>query len=182
MPGGSATSRKWIAGALHAGRAAAFLTIAVGLNGALAAVLPRDQSVYVYLLAVIVVSALSSVFIGMLTAVAGVLVYGWMTAPGHIPSAPVIVTFIMASLVTIATRAAIRVKRPAIALPVEPPLLPPIERPAPVEYVVDDERVNQLNAELAVAREKLEKEARVRTDAAAAARQRENDLENQIEA
>ncbi len=182
MAGRSASSRKWIAGALHAGRAAAFLTIAVGLNGALAAILPRDQSIYVYLLVVIVVSALSNVFISLLTAVAAVAVYGWMTAPGHLPSAPVIVAFVMAALVTMATRAAIQIKRPAIAVPVEPPLLPPHERPAAVEYVVDDERVKQLTDQLEAARQMLERESRSRAEAAASARQRENDLENQIEA
>ena len=52
MPARSAVSRKWIAGGLHAARAAALLTIATGVNGTLAAIWPHYEPIYAYLAAV----------------------------------------------------------------------------------------------------------------------------------
>src|SRR6185436_3630373 len=86
MPTRSARSRKWIAGALHIGRAAALLTIATGVNGTLAAIWPHYEPIYAYLLAVVIVAFLSSAILGVTAAVAAVILYDWMFSPVHIVS------------------------------------------------------------------------------------------------
>src|SRR6476469_7499388 len=81
MQGRSAQSRKWIAGALNAARAAALLTIATGVNGTLAAIWPHYEPIYAYLGAVVIVAFLSSAILGATAAVAAVILYDWMFAP-----------------------------------------------------------------------------------------------------
>src|SRR6476469_1913906 len=136
MQGRSAQSRKWIAGALNAARAAALLTIATGVNGTLSAVWPHYQPIYVYLVAVVVVAFLSSALVGITAAVAAVILYDWMFSPVRfIPSTSILIPIAVAVLVALATRAAVALRqRPVLAVPpAEPPLLPSIDRPEPVQ-------------------------------------------------
>jgi len=190
MPGRSAQTRKWIAGALHAARAAAFLTIATGVNGTLSAVWPHYEPIYAYLAAVVIVAFLSSALLGITAAVAAVILYDWMFSPVRfVPSVSIAVPITVAVLVAIATRAAVAIRqRPALPVPVsEPPLLPAIDHPAPVrgtrplDAIVDDERVAALTQQLTMARSKYEDESRARADTEAAARAREADLERERE-
>ena len=194
MPGKSAQSRKWIAGALHAARAAAFLTIATGVNGTLAAVWPHYQPIYVYLIAVVVVAFLSSALVGVTAAVAAVILYDWMFSPVRfIPSTSILIPIAVAVLVALATRAAVALRqRPVLAVPPsEPPLLPLLDRDEPLQQqvprtmpldaIVDDERVAALTQQLSIARSKFEDESRARADAEAAARARQAELERELE-
>lgn len=190
MPGRSAQSRKWIAGALHAARAAAFLTIATGVNGTLSAVWPRYEPIYAYLVAVVVVAFLSSALLGITAAVAAVILYDWMFSPVRfVPSTSILIPMAIAVLVALATRAAVALRqRRALAVPAtEPPLLPSIDRPEPLQRtmpldaIVDDERVAALTQQLSMARSKFEDESRARADAEAAARAREAELERELE-
>lgn len=190
MPGRSARSRKWIAGALHAGRAAAFLTIATGVNGTLAALWPRYEPIYVYLVAVVIIAALTSALLGLTSAVAAVVLYDWMFAPVRIvPSLSIAIPFTVAVLVAISTRAMMQVqRRAALAVPAEPPLLPAIDHPAPVDrpspaidVVAGDDRSAGLEQQLATARSQVQSEVRLRADAGVAARARETALEKEIE-
>lgn len=190
MPGKSAQTRRWIAGALHAARAAAFLTIATGVNGTLSAVWPHYEPIYAYLAAVVVVAFLSSALMGITAAVAAVILYDWMFAPVRVvPSMSILIPIVVAVLVAMATRAAVALReRPALAVPpAEPPLLPPIDRPEPVQRtmpldaIVDDERVAALTQQLTIARSKFEDESRARAEIEAAARAREAELAREIE-
>ena len=190
MPGKSAQTRKWIAGALNAARAAALLTIATGVNGTLSAVWPHYQPIYVYLVAVVVVAFLSSALVGITAAVAAVILYDWMFSPVRfVPSTSILIPVAVAVLLALAARAAVALRqRPALAVPAaEPPLLPsiersePVQRTMPLDAIVDDERVAALTQQLSIARSKFEDESRARADAEAAARARQAELERELE-
>jgi CheY-like chemotaxis protein len=190
MPGRSAQSRKWVAGALHAARAAAFLTIATGVNGTLSAVWPHYEPIYAYLAAVVVVAFLSSALLGITAAVAAVILYDWMFSPVHVvPSMSIAMPMAVAVLIAIATRAAVAIReRPALAPPVsEPPLLPvidpfvPVPRTMPLDVRIDDERVASLTQQLSIARSRFEDEARSRSEREAAAQARQEELEREVE-
>lgn len=190
MPGRSAQSRKWVAGALHAARAAAFLTIATGVNGTLSAVWPHYEPIYAYLAAVVVVAFLSSALLGITAAVAAVILYDWMFSPVHVvPSMSIALPMAVAVLVAITTRAAVAIReRPVLAAPVsEPPLLPvidpfaPVPRTMPLDVRIDDERVAALTQQLSIARSRFEDEARARSEREAAAQARQAELEHEVE-
>jgi CheY-like chemotaxis protein len=199
MPARSATARRWIAGALHAGLAAAFLTIATGVNGTLAAIWPHYEPIYVYLVAVVVVAALSSALLGVTAAIAAVIVYDWMFAPVRVvPSMSIAIPFAVAVIIAIVTRAAVpMLRRPALPVSVEPPLLPPIDRPAAVDrppavdvFVETEEReikklreqIATLRAQADTMRAQAENETRVYEEASTAALMREAELHREIEA
>lgn len=190
MPGRSAQSRKWMAGALHAARAAAFLTIATGVNGTLSAVWPHYEPIYAYLAAVVIVAFLSSALLGITAAVAAVILYDWMFSPVRVvPSMSIAMPMAIAVLVAIATRAAVAIReRPALPVPAsEPPLLPlidpgaPVQRTMPLDVKIDDERVAMLTQQLSIARSKFEDETRARSETEAAARARQTELEQEVE-
>ncbi|HEY3053771.1 MAG TPA: response regulator [Thermoanaerobaculia bacterium] len=199
MPEKSATSRKWRAGLLRAGQAAAILTLATGVNGTLAAMFPRYEPIYVYLIAITLVAWLSSALLGVTAAVVAVIVYDWMFAPVRVvPSMSFVIPLTIAVATAIAARAirAPLAQRPILPQPSPPPLLPAIDHggqaPSPVEEdrrgayppqaVVQDERVPELEAQLARARSQAENEARLRNEASAAAKAREVAFANEIEA
>src|SRR5712691_11272477 len=165
MPARSATSRKWFAGARLVGQAAAVLTLATGVNLTLAAMFPHYEPIYVYLIAVTAVAWLSSALLGVTTAVVAVVLYDWMFAPVRVvPSMSFIIPLTIAVATAIATRA-IRVplaQRPILPKPETPALLPAVE---PVR--TEDNRIPELEAQLAEAR--------------SAARARESVFVNEIE-
>ena len=110
--------RRWVAGALRAARAAAFLTLATGVNGTIAALQPRYEPIYVYLAAVVIVAWLGSVLLGVTTAIAAVILYDTMFAPAHAgPSWSSAVPFVVAIGAAVVTRLA--------RVPLEKPRLPP---------------------------------------------------------
>jgi CheY-like chemotaxis protein len=185
MPAKSATSRKWTTGALRAGQAVAILTLATGVNGTLAAMFPHYEPIYVYLIAVTAVAWLSSALLGVTAAVAAVVLYDWMFAPVRIvPSMSFVIPLTIAVATAIATRAirAPLAQRPILPTPPSPPLLPAVDRPAAVDtVVVQDERIPELQAELARARSLAENEARLRNEANAAAKARDVAFAKEIE-
>jgi len=166
MPARSATSRKWRAGALPAGRAAAFLTLVTGVNLVLAVFYPRYEPIYVYLISVVVIAWLGSALIGVTAAVAAAIVYDWMFSPVHVvPSVSFAIPVTIAVAVAIATRAA-RIplqQRPALAEPVKTPLLPVAEQPVRVDVIVDETRVRELEDQVAGLKRQLV-DARFRAD------------------
>ena len=199
MPARSAKARRWIAGVLHAGRAAAFLTIATGVNGTLAAISPHYEPIYAYLVAVAVVAALSSALLGVTTAIAAVIAYDWMFAPVRVvPSMSIAIPFAVAVIIAIVTRAAVpMLRRQALPVSVEPPLLPPIDRPAAVDrppavdvFVETEQRetgklreqIATLRAQADTMRAQAENEARVQEEVSTAALMREAELHREIEA
>lgn len=188
-----------MAGALHAGRAAAFLTIATGVNGTLAAIWPHYEPIYVYLVAVVVVAALSSALLGVTAAIAAVIVYDWMFAPVRVvPSMSIAIPFAVAVIIAIVTRAAVpMLRRAALPVSVEPPLLPPIDRPAAVDrppavdvfVETEDREIKKLREQIATLRAQADtmraqtgNEARVHEEASTAALMREAELHREIEA
>ena len=184
----SAMSRKWRAGVLHAGRAAAFLTIVTGVNSVLSAMYPRYEPIYAYLVAVIVVAWTTSALLGITAAVAAAILYDWIFSPVRIvPSMSRAIPLTTGVAIAIATRAARMPprERPVLApLPVEPPQLPP----APAETIVDDTRVRELEGQIALLRQKLAEaqaragdEERARAEQRVAAESREAQLANEIE-
>ncbi len=106
MPIESARSRKWwVSRALQAGRAAAFLTLATGLNGAIAVYAPRYEPIYVYLVSIAIVAWLGSMLLGLTAAVAAVVLYDWLFSPVRVvPSVSAIVPLSIAVAVAIGTR------------------------------------------------------------------------------
>lgn len=177
MPARSATSRKWRAAAVHAARAAAFLSIATGVNSVLTAMYPRYEPVYAYLVAVLVVAWMSSALLGVTTAVAAAILYDWMFAPVRVvPSMSFAIPLTIAVAIAIATRAArLPLERPMLAEAVQPPaLLPPVARPAPVELVVDDTQIRELE-------QKIEELERLRGEEKSTAESHEAQLVKQID-
>lgn len=199
-----------MSGVLKAARAAAFLTLATGINGTVAALYPRYEPIYVYLLAIVVVSWMSGLFLGVTAAVAAVILYDWMFSPVRIvPSAASIVPFVVAVAAAVTTRAVRSpiLQRREIAPTPPPPLLPPIPRarpmtpapPAPpvvsVMPRVDTEQKERLEGQIAqlerqiaeltrqvgVAHAQTENEIRLRADAAEAARSRYTALQHELD-
>ena len=158
MPARSATSRKWFALAVHAGRAAAFLTTVTGINLVLSEMYPRYEPIYAYLVTIVLVAWLASTLIGVTAAVAAAVVYDTLFGPAHgVTSMSFAIPAMVAVAVAVATRAArlpLR-ERPVLAEPVPPPLLPVAEQrpaappPARVEYVVDETRIHELEEQIA---------------------------------
>ncbi len=190
MSARSAMSRKWIAGGLHAARAAALLTIATGVNGTLSAVWPHYEPMYAYLVAIVLVAFLSSAILGVTAAVAAVILYDWMFSPVRVvPSMSIAVPIGVALLVVLATRAALPLmRRVALAVPAaEPPLLPSVDvagesgGPARRVDIVDDGRMAALTQQLATARSRYEDESRLRAATESSAREREGQLERELE-
>jgi CheY-like chemotaxis protein len=178
----SATSRRWTAGALRAARAAAFLTLATGINGTLAAYLPRYEPFYVYLISVVVVAWLSSMLLGITTAIAAVICYDWYFSPlTTAPSASTVVPLTIAVAAAIVTQLA---KRPVMRINLAEPAS---QRPlltGDVSYAtvdVTDSRIADLEERLATARSVGDGEARLRAEAAQQARAREAALERELD-
>src|SRR5687767_4486941 len=110
--------RRWVPGALRAGRAAAFLTLATGINGTIAALEPRYEPIYVYLAAIVIVAWLGGALLGVTTAVVAVIVYDTMFAPvaGLTPSWSSVVPLVVAVGAAVVTRLArAPLKRPQFA-------------------------------------------------------------------
>src|SRR5687768_941872 len=130
MEARSARSRKWVGRALRAGRAAAFLVLATGINGTISALYPRYEPIYVYLLSVVVVAWLGSVLLGVTTAVAAVILYDWMFSPLQSGlSVNSIIPFsvaIAAALATSMARAPLKARHEIAPSP-PPPLLPVLD-------------------------------------------------------
>ncbi|MGZ8789594.1 MAG: hypothetical protein ACXW4P_15340, partial [Thermoanaerobaculia bacterium] len=165
----------------------------------LAAIWPHYEPIYVYLVAVVVVAALSSALLGVTAAIAAVIVYDWMFAPVRVvPSMSIAISFAVAVIIAIVTRAAVpMLRRPALPVSVEPPLLPPIDRPAVVDrppavdvfVETEDREIKKLREQIATLREQAdtmraqaENEARVHEEAGTAALMREAELHREIEA
>src|SRR5687767_4311541 len=99
--------RRWVAGALRAGRAAAFLTLATGINGTIAALEPRYDPIYVYLVAVVIVAWLGGILLGITAAVAAVVLYDSMFGPAlGGPSMGSLVPFVVAIGAAVVTQLA----------------------------------------------------------------------------
>ena len=207
----SADSRRWVSGVLKAARAAAFLTLATGINGTVAALYPRYEPIYVYLLSIVVVSWMSGLFLGVTAAIAAVVLYDWMFSPVRIvPSAASVVPFAVAIAAAVTTRAAhspmllrraIAPSPPPPFLPVIAPQLRPLANPAPVPVAVsvmprvDTEQIERLEGQIAqlqrqteeldrqlgVAHAQTEKEVRLRADAAETARSRYTALQHELD-
>ncbi|MBK5259185.1 MAG: response regulator [Thermoanaerobaculia bacterium] len=151
MTARSARSRKWLGGALRTGRAAAFLVLATGINGTIAALEPRYEPIYVYLGSVVIVAWLGSFLLGVTTAVAAVILYDWMFSPVRmVPSLASVVPFTIAITAAIATRFA-RVpftRRVEISPSPAPPLLPVAEGEIVRPVAVDRSEINDLQRRL----------------------------------
>jgi len=182
----SANSRRWVAGLLKVARAAAFLTLATGINGTVAALYPRYEPIYVYLVAVVIVAWLGGALLGVTAAVAAVILYDWMFAPVQmVPSIPSIVPLVVAITAAIVTRLAkVPIPRRQVAPAPIPILLPPIDASVqvPVTAVPDPELIATYERRIADARQAAEKESRLRAEASATAKLRETQLSTDAEA
>jgi CheY-like chemotaxis protein len=170
---------------LHAARAAAFLSIATGVNSILSALYPRYEPFYAYLLSVLVVAWLSSALLGVTTAIVAVVLYDWMFSPVRVvPSASFVVPLTVAVTLAVAARAAKVPMRARAMLPrsAEPPLLPPPPQALPpVNILRDDPRVGELTRRLTEAQARADDEAALRAEANVAAESRAAELTNEIE-
>jgi plectin len=172
--------RRWAAGALRAGRAAAFLTLATGINGTVAALEPRYEPIYVYLVAVVVVAWLGSVLLGVTTAVVAVVLYDWMFGPsGGAITFSSVVPFVVAIGAAIVTRLArAPLQRPAFPTTPDRPLLdvPTLVSATPAtdprELQELRVRLSDLGREAEELRATAHNEARLRMEGAASARAR----------
>lgn len=182
--------RRWVAGALRAGRAAAFLTLATGINGTVAALEPRYEPIYVYLVAVVIVAWLGTVLLGITTAVVAVVVYDAMFGPaGGGLSASSVVPFAVAIAAAILARAArAPLQKPAFPTATERPLLD-VPTVVSVTPSVDTREMEALRAQLADAgrvadesRRAAENEARLRVESSANARARLAGLQHELDA
>lgn len=79
MAEGVARAQRWPHGALRAGRAAAFLTLATGVNGTITAYLPTWEPRWIYVAVVGLVAALDGWIIGLIAAAGAVLCYELMS-------------------------------------------------------------------------------------------------------
>ena len=124
----SAKSRKWVAGLLKVARAAAFLTLATGINGTVAALYPRYEPIYVYLVAVVIIAWLGGALLGVSAAVAATVLYDSMFSPVHFASLPSVLPLFIAIAAAVVTRLAkVPIQRREVAAAPTPILLPPIE-------------------------------------------------------
>lgn len=187
-----ARRRRWVAGVLRAGRAAAFLTLATGINGTIAALEPRYEPIYVYLVAVVIVAWLGSLLLGVTTAIAAVILYDAMFSPVRAGlSIAALLPFAIAIGAAVMTRLArVPVERPRFA-PSPPPQLLETSPPKVVEIVpavVDTRELDELRSQLAdagreldAARAHAEKENRLRLEAAATAKARLTGLQHELD-
>lgn len=159
MTAKSARSRKLLGGALRTGRAAAFLVLATGINGTIAALEPRYEPIYVYLASVVIVAWLGSLLLGITTAVAAVILYDWMFSPGPmVASLASVVPFTIAIAAAIATRFAKIPFTPRVEISPSPApaLLPVAEgeivRPVAADRSEINELQRRLNESVAAAR------------------------------
>jgi CheY-like chemotaxis protein len=79
MPEGVARAQRWPHGALRAGRAAAFLTLATGVNGTLAAYVQSWDPRWLYIATVGLIAALDGWIVGLLAAAGAVVCYELMS-------------------------------------------------------------------------------------------------------
>lgn len=183
--------RRWIAGTLRAGRVAAFLTLATGINGTIAALQPRYEPIYVYLIAIVVVAWLGGALLGITAAIASVVLYDSMFAPLNLGLS-------MSSLVPFAIAVGAAVLTSAVRAPLEkhqfaaPPARPLLE-PTPATVVsvmpaVDTSELDDLRLQLAEvgrqldeARRAAEKEARLRIEASSSAKNRLAALQHELD-
>ena len=174
----SATPRRWKTGALRAARAAAFLTLATGINGTVSAYFPRYEPFYVYLISVIVVAWLSGVLLGVTAAIGAVVLYDWMfspmaaTGPSAASAVPLAVA-VTAAIVTQLARAPL--KRQSLPTPSPPPAL---LTATIVRDDVTDGRIAELQGQLAQAHTS----SRLRAQALQEAADREGALNHEVEA
>jgi CheY-like chemotaxis protein/chromosome segregation ATPase len=168
---------------LRAGRVAAFLTLATGINGAIATLAPRYDPIYAYLLSIAVIAWLGSMLLGVMAAIAAVVIYDFMFAPAPaIPTASAIVPFAVAIAVAVATRL---VRAPIMQRRELPPSTPPAMLPASdetpfVEYQARAE-IDDLERRLTAASAVAERESRLRAEAGAATRFRLAALQRELD-
>jgi CheY-like chemotaxis protein/chromosome segregation ATPase len=192
--------RRWVAGALRAGRAAAFLTLATGINGTVAALEPRYEPIYVYLSAIVIVAWLGSLLLGVTTAVAAIILYDAMFSPINIgPTWSAALPFAVAVGAAVVTRLArVPIERRRVSLASTPP--PPLLETSPPKVVeirpsVDLAELEEARIEIEDLREQLadagrrmdearaeaDKEARLRAENAAAAKARIAGLQHDLD-
>ena len=184
MEARSARSRKWVGRALRAGRAAAFLVLATGINGTISALYPRYEPIYVYLLSIVVVAWLGSVLLGVTTAVAAVILYDWMFSPLQSGlSASSVIPFsvaIAAALATSMARAPLKARQEIAPSP-PPPLLPVLDAEIlQKQPSIDVDTVRELERKIAAANASVANEARMRSESMTAARVRQETLESEL--
>ena len=190
MTSRSTRSRRWVSGTLKTVRAAAFLTLATGINGTIAALYPKYEPIYVYLTAIIVIAWISSLLLGVTAAVAAVVIYDSMFSPVRgVPSAAMAVPLVIAVAAAIGTRVArVPVMRRA-EIPPTPP--PPLLEPAPhivsitpsaPTMAADAERLADLQQQLGEARADREREIQKHNEVAAGARLRHAALQQDLDA
>ena len=184
--------RRWVAGALRAGRAAAFLTLATGINGTIAALEPRYEPIYIYLVAVVIVAWLGSLLLGVTTAIAAVILYDAMFSPVRADvSIGGLLPFVVAIGAAVMTRLArVPVERPRFAPVAAPPMLE-TSPPKVVEITpaaVDTSELEDLRAQLADAgreldgaRAQVERENKLRLETAATAKARLTGLQHELD-
>ena len=176
-------------GALRAGRAAAFLTLATGINGTVAALEPRYEPIYVYLVAVVIVAWLGGLLLGVSSAIAAVVLYDSMFGPGtsslSMSSVVPLVVAIGAAVMTQLVRAPLH--RPAFPATKEPPLLA-VPTVVSVTPAVDTRELDDLRLQLAEtarradeARTAAENEARLRIESSATAKARLAGLQRDLD-
>jgi CheY-like chemotaxis protein/chromosome segregation ATPase len=185
MTGRSTRSRRWVNGALKTARAAAFLTLATGINGTIAALEPRYEPIYVYLVAIVVVAWLSSLLLGVTAAVAAVIIYDWMFSPVRIvPSTASIVPFVAAVAVAVSARVARTplVQRRELAPVPSQPLLAEPPQVVSVMPVADDRRIVELERRLAEARAEADREVRLHREWSATAQLQQAALQQELDA
>jgi CheY-like chemotaxis protein len=188
MPTESAPSRKWVSRALRAGRVAAFLTLATGINGAIATFAPRYEPIYVYLISIAIIAWLGSLLLGITAAVAAVVVYDFMFAPVRtVATMSAIVPLAIAVSIAVATRMVrAPLTRPRAELrPATPPPLLASPEPIPVEVTTPSPdrsaEIEELEQRLSAAMGTAEREARLRAEAGAATRFRVAALQREVD-
>ncbi|MGZ8868432.1 MAG: hypothetical protein ACXW2P_08815, partial [Thermoanaerobaculia bacterium] len=170
--------QRWVAGALRAVRAAAFLTLATGINGTIAALEPRYEPIYVYLIAIVVVAWLGGALLGVTTAVAAVILYDTMFAPvERLTPAWSIVPLVVAVGAAVMTHLArVPLKKQQLPVVVPPPLLETtVPTVVSVSPAVDPGEFANLRNQLEDFREQLADAAR-QTDEARAVAEKESRL------
>ena len=182
--------RRRLTGALRAGRAAAFLTLATGINGTVAALEPRYEPIYVYLAAIVVVAWLGGLLLGVTTAIAAVVLYDTMFGPTtpmlSMSSVVPFVVAIGAAIMTQLVRAPLRTGATIAPAPERPLLaVPTVVSVAPA---LDTAELEDLRVQLAEAgrrhdelRSAAESEARLRIESTASAKARLAGLQHELE-
>ena len=181
----SAAARRWARGFRAVARAAAFLTVATGVNGLISDFQPRYEPIYLNLAAVAVIAWAGGLLLGVSAAIAAVVCYDWMFSPiGGLPSmstAVPLVAAIGAAAVTQLGRVPLR--RRTIA-PSPPPRLlaaPAVPAPDPAAEQAA-QTIARLTAQLKEARDAVESEIRRRVAQNEAARARDAEGERELDA